>query len=563
MQLRPLTLGVLLLAVAHRATAQEIRAEVVELSTGQPIVGAIVSVIDEKGASLFGRFSDESGQMTLRAPIPGTYRVRADKVGYITWTSVVLHLSPNPTHVRIGMSPRRVNLRTVVVRNETPCEDLGAAGTSAADLWGEMRTALTANELTESQGLVAMDIDRYDRALDRNLNILTEHVDHQQGLTRQPFRGLPGAQLDSVGYMRSEGSDIVYYAPDAITLLSDQFVSAHCFSVVRGYGQENGLLGLEFKPAKPGNKPDISGVLWLDPATSALRYLVFDYVNLPIPLRVGRARGRVEFQQLAGGPWIVPRWYIRMPRVARIRQPGLIGSASPRDTLLGYQEAGGSAAPARLALSSQGGTASTEQTELTGIVFDSTTGLPLKDVVITTGNGRYKTSTNELGRYALGIDGALVDSITFDHPRLRLFRVSERVQSVSLARGTHARISILIPSYATLRNRLCARDDQLADATGLAVGYVRDPLGKPVANAHVSATWPVSWVQRGGKLVATESQRLLETDTDSDGAYVLCGFTRGALMTTRVYVAGVKLSEEKILLPSSMTLERDIRLPLP
>jgi hypothetical protein len=59
-----------------------------------------------------------------------------------------------------------------------------------------------------------------------------------------------------------------------------------------------GLTGLEFKPAKVGSLPELTGILWLDPKANALRSLNFDYVNLPIPLRIARTTGRVEFQQL-------------------------------------------------------------------------------------------------------------------------------------------------------------------------------------------------------------------------------------------------------------------------
>ena len=128
-------------------------------------------------------------------------------------------------------------------------------------------------------------------------------------------------------------------------MLSDQFVKSHCFSAIRGYGAETGLTGLEFRPARVGSQPELTGVLWLDPKGNALRSLNFDYVNLPIPLRIARTTGRVEFQQLAGGQWIVPRWYIRMPRVTRVTSTEVGQPTTSRDSLVGYQEVGGAARP--------------------------------------------------------------------------------------------------------------------------------------------------------------------------------------------------------------------------
>src|SRR5438045_2756910 len=149
-------------------------------------------------------------------------------------------------------------------------------------------------------------------------------------------------------------SSDVYRTPDAGTLVSDQFVRSHCYAAIRGYGAESGLTGLEFKPARVVGLPELTGVLWLDPKENALRALNYDYVNLPIPLRIARTSGRVEFQQLANGQWIVPRWYIRMPRVARVVVTDARSASVSRDSLLGYQEVGGAARPAGTAARGQG-----------------------------------------------------------------------------------------------------------------------------------------------------------------------------------------------------------------
>jgi hypothetical protein len=320
------------------------------------------------------------------------------------------------------------------------------------------------------------------------------------------------------------------------------------------------LNGLEFKPAKIGSQPEITGILWLDPKGNALRSLNFDYVNLPIPLRIARTTGRVEFQQLPGGQWIVPRWYIRMPRVAQV---------TSTDSLLGYQEVGGASRPAGTAAPASVVNAVVPATEdtppgqqsfITGVVYDSTTGTPLKGVQVSTGGGRFKTTTTAGGRYDLAVDGPLSDTIVFEHPRLRLYRVATRVQSISLASGARAQANVLIPSYGTLRRRLCGQNETATESQGIAAGYVTDAAGKPVPNAHVWATWQILWVEQNGRLVSTNQQRTVETDTGSDGSYLMCGFTRGAQITAKVGIAGRNTVQEKVLLPANMVLEHDFRL---
>ena len=334
--------------------------EVVEASNGKPIVGANVSVFDSAGVLLGGGFSDQVGHIDLPAPLRSPFRVQADKVSYDTWLSVVLRPSGKPIRLRVGMMPTR--LAGVVARTETACQQLSGPGTPAGALWVELRKALTASAMTEAKGLVPLDVDLYERALDRSLGIVSERKEERTNIPRRPATGISWDQLDSARRGEGAGGE-VYRAPDAAAFLSDQFVKSHCFAAIRGYGPENGLTGLEFKPSKVGSQPELTGVIWLDPHANALRYLNFDYVNLPIPLRIARTTGRMEFQELPSGQWIVPRWYIRMPRTARVTST-VFGSASiVRDSLVGFQEVGGTARPAGTAPASVGASpAPTSQT---------------------------------------------------------------------------------------------------------------------------------------------------------------------------------------------------------
>lgn len=573
MQLRSIALTAAILAAGGRAGAQDVRVEVVEASTGKPIVGANVSLLDSAAAvSFVGGFSNQSGRTDLRAPASGPYRVRADKVGFDTWTSVQLHLGDRPVLVRVGMAPTRTPA-PIMPRSETACQQLTGPGTPAGDLWVELKKALTASAMTEAQGLVPLDVDLYERVLDRNLAVVSERAEQRTRISRRPATGISWDQVDSAKHGEASNSD-VYRAPDAATMLSDQFVRSHCYAAIRGYGPETGLTGLEFKPARVTTQPELTGVLWLDPKANALRSLSFDYVNLPIPLRIARTTGRVEFQQLAGGQWIVPRWYIRMPRVARVNSTDVGSPAVSRDTLVGYQEVGGAARPAGTASVSTGAAAAPSpasapavesppaatQSMLTGIVYDSTTGRALSGVQISTGGGRFKTQTRSGGGYELAIDGALDDTIVFEHPRLRLFHIAERLQSISMLAGAHGRASVIIPSYESLRKRLCGQNETGTEAQGFMAGYVRDAAGRPVPRAHVWATWQILWVEQNGRLVSTNQQRTVETDSNSDGSYMMCGFTRNAQITAKVGMAGKNTVQEKLAFPTNMVLEHDFQL---
>jgi len=568
MQLRSIVLTTAILAAGARAGAQDVRVEVVEAATGKPIVGANVALLDSEAVTpLGGGFSDQKGRTDLRAPARGPYRVRADKVGYDTWTSVQLHLGERPVYVRVGMRPTRVPA-PIMPRSETACQQLTSPGTPAGDLWVELKKALTASAMTEAQGLVPLDVDLYERVLDRNLAIISERAEQRTRISRRPVTGISWDQVDSARRGDVSNND-VYRAPDAATMLSDQFVKSHCYAAIRGYGPETGLTGLEFKPARVAAQPELTGVLWLDPKANALRSVSFDYVNLPIPLRIARSTGRVEFQQLAGGQWIVPRWYIRMPRVARVNSTNVGSPVVSSDSLVGYQEVGGTARPAGTASAAAPSPASAPAADspqaanrsmLTGIVYDSTTGRPLRGVQVSTGGGRFKTLTSSGGGYELAIDGALNDTIVFEHPRLRLFHIAERVQTVSMPAGAHGQASVIIPSYVSLRKSLCGQNETGTEAQGFMAGYVRDAAGKPVPRAHVWATWQVLWVEQNGRLVSTNQQRTVETDSNSDGSYMMCGFTRSAQITAKVGMAGKNTVQDKLAFPANMVLEHDFQL---
>jgi hypothetical protein len=559
MHLRPFLVAAAFFVAGTHLTAQEVLVEVVELSNGKPIVGANVSLVDDHGMSLFGNFSDQGGHSVLRAPTAGRYVVRADKVGYDSWSSVILYVTGAAIHVRVGMSPLR-NPSTAIVRSETACQLLTPPGTPAGDLWVEIRKALTASALTDAQGLVPLDVDLYERALDRNLGVVSERKEQRSRIPRRPATGISWDQIDSARRGAVMGGD-VYRAPEAATLVSEQFVKSHCYAAIRGYGAETGLTGLEFRPAKIGSQPELTGILWLDPKGNSLRALNFDYVNLPIPLRIARTTGRVEYQQLAGGQWIVPRWYIRMPRVAQV---------TSTDSLLGYQEVGGTSRPAGTAAPASAvnavipaieETAPGPQSFISGVVYDSTTGSPLRGVQVSTGGGRFKTTTTAGGRYDLAVNAPFSDTIVFEHPRLRLYRVAGRMQSISVPSGARGQANVLVPSYGTLRRTLCGQNETATEAQGIAAGYVIDGVGRPVPNAHVWATWQVLWVEQNGRLVSTNQQRTVETDTGSDGSYLMCGFTRGAQITAKVGMAGRNTVQEKVVLPANMVLEHDFRLP--
>jgi hypothetical protein len=98
--------------------------------------------------------------------------------------------------------------------------------------------------------------------------------------------------------------------------LSEEFANSHCFSAREPGSDERGLIGIGFEPTADRDMPDVSGVLWLDEQTAELRFVEYRYTDPPWDLEVSDAGGRIEFERLPTGVWIVSRWWIRMPVIA-------------------------------------------------------------------------------------------------------------------------------------------------------------------------------------------------------------------------------------------------------
>ena len=52
----------------------------------------------------------------------------------------------------------------------------------------------------------------------------------------------------------------------------------------------------------------------------------------------------------------------------------------------------------------------------------------------------------------------------------------------------------------------------------------------------------------------------LETDTNSDGSYLMCGSARGAQVTVKVSIAGRPTVQERFSVPENLVLEHDFVL---
>jgi hypothetical protein len=212
----------------------------------------------------------------------------------------------------------------------TPCEVHPETAAPTADLWASARATLTSSTAADSNPPLLL-IQKWRRTLTPSLRLLWERRDTSRIVTRQPFGVKPPSNLERVGYIQRMFQTVIFYGPDPDEILTERFLRQHCFGRVEGSGANEGLAGLTFDPLPTQEKPDVTGILWVDPRRSALRYVEYTWTNTPGWLGTGGAMGRTDFVELAGGGWVTQRWHMRIPKFAS-------GSISEFD---GYTEEGG------------------------------------------------------------------------------------------------------------------------------------------------------------------------------------------------------------------------------
>src|SRR5688500_13909930 len=106
-----------LLLCAAPARAQQIRGDVRDVATGEPIEGAILTAVGPDSVVRAAGLSEPNGSFRLSVPpIPGL-QLRAQHVGYATQRSAPITLARGDTlRVAVGMRAEAVAVEGVTVR---------------------------------------------------------------------------------------------------------------------------------------------------------------------------------------------------------------------------------------------------------------------------------------------------------------------------------------------------------------------------------------------------------------------------------------------------------------
>ena len=534
--------------------AQAIRGTLVEEGSGAPVDGAAVVLLDASEEPISWRLTDPVGRFSFVLGREGTFRLRADRIGHGSVLSDLIEVGRGQTVAhRLEIPVEAVVLEGLTVESGRRCRVRPGSDEATARVWEEARKALTATAETARRGFYRYVIRRYERELDaRGRRVLKEESRVDRRLTPNPWSSLPVDDLLNDGFVRTEGEGSIYYAPDADVLLSDAFLDTHCMRLEPGEDESEGLVGLAFEPVDDRGVPDISGTLWVDPTSGELQWLDYGYEELDVP-HADRLGGRVSFEGLPNGTWIVREWSIRMPMLTVTRRrPGV----PIRTELAGIKEDGGlvvrvSNVQGEVVLDSRAGI-------LEGVVVDSLAKSPVAGATVlldgtdratTDEEGRFRFPSLPQGHYGLSVFNPALEIHGLPSPTTYLESIPGQVSSVRLE----------FPGVVSALEGICGPHEP-REGGGILTGTVRTASGQPAVGATISIRW-----DEVRTLITGFQQQQFEGTVEvhhPTGLYAVCALPRDRWLQIAVTWNGERGPPERWRFPGmAVVAEKDLTVP--
>ncbi len=489
-------------------TAQVIYGQVVERGTNEPVGRGFVILTDSTGRELARTLSGGDGRFTLAAPGAGTYKLRSEVIAYRRWESLPIDIELyQQLTVLLEIERVPIRLAALEVMGDRVCPSTD--GMNLGQVWEEARKALSAAVWSDTALGYQHTMQRYYRTVyDRIQSLNTERIEVLEGGGSQPFVAEQPHLLGAYGYVWESHGLMVYHGPDADVLLHPSFAATHCFTVVEGKSDHEGMTGITFRPTDDRTLMEIEGTIWVNTETAELDMVEYKYVNLPFRDRRNQLGGEVYFSRLSSGAWIVSEWQLRYPLLRHVRDPGRGGDRYR--VVQGVNEVGGETVQVR---NVQGGIEywADQLATVTGRVSIDGVPAPFTPLVVS-GTG-YRTRSGSDGTFDFMT--ALDDKYRIMTPTLDSLFFQDGVDEIQFRRGELREVTVDIPSREDVMRRMCRSGSALERAIVGMMTVGEDD--EPVDDEKVEARWTVA----GGPDNPAQTGTI-ETDTDKLGRYVLC-----------------------------------------
>ena len=503
---------------SRAATGQMIQGRVRDAMNGRALEGAVVSLVREGGGPAIGAFTDSGGAYRLRPTVGGPQRLHVKRIGYQPYTSGIIDvvLGTVMAHPEVALTPRPQIMATVNVSGDRRCASGFRRGGEVVSLWEDVRVALEATVFTAEEQRFGLSYVTYERTLDRQLREQKRSERTHAARGAMVFASIPAEQLAEEGYVFRSGDEFLYRGLDAHVLLSESFLETHCFRAAPKHETDTSLVGLAFEPVRRGDRIEVRGVLWLDRSTRELEAIDFTYVGLNPDIPVQNLGGRVEFEQLPSGRWMVDRWWIRMPLIATRPAPPRGGRVTLAEVLAGYQEVGGAVFDIMTAAAAD--TLLTARPRIVGTIRDSSARRWLADAIVTTVDSSRSARTDSAGAFDLIVTTPGTLTLVAHHPRLDSLGFPKWTWEIEADTALVRNVTLAVPTLSSLLARHCGDSAPTAGETVL-LGRVHDGT-RAVQAARVRVTWTVTVIGASG-LARAERER--SAVTDEHGRFAICG----------------------------------------
>jgi Carboxypeptidase regulatory-like domain len=534
--------GAGLCLASSSAASQQRVGSVRDAVTNAGIPGAVVMLLGAHREALARTLSGPTGSFRIRADDASI--VRVVRIGYFPYEGP-LERRGAPA-LDVVMTPLGTRLRPVDVRANPVCPRRVDQGEALA-MWSAATDALSAIATAASDQVQSGSVTQilFDRLLDGNgRRIVSQSTRRVTTANVNPIRADRSAgELARVGYLERRQGGVVYYGPDANTLLAPSFAATHCLSIRRDNTRHRGEIGVAFAPVRGRDTlADIAGVLWLSTLPIGLDALDFEYRGVDPAMLDAHAGGRIEFESLSNGVPIISYWHIRAPK--------LLYLPAGRATRRGVEVEGQVATPGELhegggliasGMLADGTTWSMPLAALKGRVVDSNTGEGVHSVMVSLDSTDRDTHTDREGGFAfeellpgpysvrmqdsvaipefrIGEDGALAPDTVVQQvvKQVAVVKVEATIGQMAIA-------NLTLPRRTTVEGCLGTRDDELRPVV---LGEVITPDSVAVDSAFLSLTW--------AERRSPEVRTVIEAHTHDHGTFVVCGLPTSVSITAEV-----------------------------
>lgn len=196
---------------------------------------------------------------------------------------------------------------------------------------------------------------------------------------------------------------------------------------------------------------------------------------------------------------------------------------------------------------------------IVGVVYDSIAHRPLSGAHVHLADLGRDAVADSLGVFRFDSVGAGAHSIWADHPALDVLGLYSIGAGVDATPQVVTRVTLAIPSFATLWHRACNTDPAPVSGEGFVFGRVFSGASAiPTSGTSIEMAWhAVAPDSARGR--AAETRRMVQAD--ASGSYAICGIPARQTVTLSMNGGGITTIPVSFRVGTARIARRDLTLP--